>query len=131
MSKHTPEPWFTDDTFIGSSASDQLNSGYFTADCIGPDASANARRIATCVNACVGMADPATEIVELKRQRDELLGAISNIAAVVHCGGVCGLSSDDALVLIRKVTLKHWDRNSDPQHVMGTITRVSNQTKGI
>ena len=71
------------------------------------------------------------EIVELKRQRDELLEDISNIAAVAHCGGVCGLSPDDALILIRKATLKHWDRNSDPQHVMGTITRVSNQTKGF
>ena len=70
------------------------------------------------------------EIVELQQQRDKLLEDISNIAAVAHCGGVCGLSSDDALVLIREATLKHWDRNSTPQHVMACITRVSNQTKG-
>lgn len=36
----------------------------------------NARRIAACVNACAGMEDPAAEIAELKRQRDELLEAL-------------------------------------------------------
>ena len=36
----------------------------------------DASRIVSCVNSCAGMADPAAEIAELKRQRDELLGAL-------------------------------------------------------
>ena len=73
---------------------------------------------------------PTAEVVKLQQQRDKLLEDISNIAAIAHCGGVCGLSSDDALILIRKATLKRWDRNSNPQHVMDTIARVSNQIEG-
>ena len=44
--------------------------------------SANAARIVTCVNACAGMEDPAAEIDELRRQRDELLGLVK--AVVYH-----------------------------------------------
>ena len=32
------------------------------------------------VNACAGMADPAAEIAELKRQRDELLGLVKAVS---------------------------------------------------
>ena len=76
MSKHTPEPWFSDSEHVGSSVSDRLNDGWFAAKCLGPDRVENARRIAACVNACAGMDDPAAEIAELKRQRDELLDLV-------------------------------------------------------
>lgn len=45
---------------------------------------ANAARIVACVNACAGMADPASEISALKAQRDELLAACK--AALGACG---------------------------------------------
>ena len=45
-----------------------------TFACVYKDSDAS--RIVTCVNACAGMADPAAEIAELKRQRDELLVAL-------------------------------------------------------
>ena len=81
MSKHTPEPWFSDSEHVGSSVSDRLNDGWFAAKCLGPDRVENARRIAACVNACAGMEDPAAEIEKLRRQRDELLG----LARAVVC----------------------------------------------
>ena len=37
---------------------------------------ANAARIVSCVNACVGMEDPAREIERLKAERDRLLNVI-------------------------------------------------------
>lgn len=70
MSKHTPEPWpnFIDVCYPASPHPDSdglvdLNfNDYY--------------RASKCVNACAGMADPAAEIAELKRQRDELLAAL-------------------------------------------------------
>ena len=47
-----------------------------------PLGEANAARIVACVNACVGMEDPAAEIEKLRRQRDELLGLVR--AVVCH-----------------------------------------------
>ena len=76
MSKHTPEPWFSDSEHVGSSVSDRLNDGWFAAKCLGPDRVENARRIVACVNACAGMEDPAAEIEKLRRQRDELLNLV-------------------------------------------------------
>ena len=76
MSKHTPEPW--KDGFLRVTA---LNGGMRVAvtSCDGGNVEieqANANRIVDCVNACAGMADPAAEIAELKRKRDELLAAL-------------------------------------------------------
>ena len=107
MSNHTPEPWFSDSEHVGSSVSARLNDGWFAAKCLGPDRVENARRIASCVNACAGMEEPAAEIAELKRQRDELLAAISSIVEEVphrhgsrgnapgHGHDVAGIWDDD------------------------------------
>ena len=43
-------------------------------DC--PDLVSFAERLVSRYNACAGMADPAAEIAELKRQRDELLESL-------------------------------------------------------
>ena len=80
MSKHTPEPW--KDGFLRVTA---LNGGMRVAvtSCDGGNVEieqANANRIVDCVNACAGMADPAAEIAELKRQRDELLGLVKAVS---------------------------------------------------
>lgn len=93
MSKHTPEPWIAIDRAI------KLNNGFGYGETVanvpggntsGPffvqsdeECEANARRIVSCVNACAGMEDPAAEITELKRQRDELFAVISTIAEEV------------------------------------------------
>ena len=85
MSKHTPEPWIIDDSaelstsFYSDDATGSIIGGcqeYMFAHRDIEERRANARRIVTCVNACAGMADPAAEIAELKRQRDELLAAL-------------------------------------------------------
>ena len=86
MSKHTPEPWVVEDrqdidtNFYSDDATVSIIGGcqeYIFAHRDIEERRANARRIVTCVNACAGMDDPAAEIAELKRQRDELLAALN------------------------------------------------------
>lgn len=88
MSKHTPEPWglleSEDDKEYLRIRGTVLGGRYKIANVLWPNYSesarereaaetlANAERIIDCVNACTGMADPAAEIAELKRQRDSL-----------------------------------------------------------
>lgn len=55
-----------------------------------------ASRAALCVNACAGMTDPAAEIAELKRQRDELLDVLGA-----------------AIPLIKQARLDWCDQNSE------------------
>lgn len=86
MSKHTPEPWELldaegDKEYLRIRGT-VLGGRYKIANVLWPNYSesarereaaetlANAERIIDCVNACAGMADPAAEIAELKRQRD-------------------------------------------------------------
>ena len=75
MSKHTPEPWEFESEpqycseIIGSNG-DSVCTFVEDPSCVDVD------RILSCVNACAGMDDPAEEIAELKRQRDELLDAL-------------------------------------------------------
>ena len=90
MSKHTPEPWALFEVGDGrphlcpASDSDKMSiltiaeEDGVTFACVYKDSDAN--RIVTCVNACAGMTDPAAEIAELKRQRDELLSALHDAA---------------------------------------------------
>lgn len=83
--QHTKEPWGYDGhSGIGAINSDQFNGGYFTAEVMGPDKEANARRIVACVNACAGLENdqldkvvknPLSSYRELMQQRDELLAA--------------------------------------------------------
>jgi len=87
MSNHTPEPWYwhENDSYceINSERDGQIGDSC-ASSCLGDIdlGRANARRIVACVNACEGMEDPAAEIAELKRQRDELLGLVK--AVVYH-----------------------------------------------
>ena len=92
MSKHTPEPWALFEVGDGrphlcpASDSDKMSiltiaeEDGVTFACVYKDSDAN--RIVNCINACAGMEDPAAEIDELKRQRDELLGIVK--AVVYH-----------------------------------------------
>lgn len=45
-----------------------------------PDLVSFAERLVSRYNACAGMDDPAAEIAELKRQRDELLGIVKAVS---------------------------------------------------
>ena len=77
MSKHTPEPWaHAPEGMIVSMSTDTQPEDAVVANIKPRDAI----RIVTCVNACAGMADPAAEIAELTRQRDELLAALHDAA---------------------------------------------------
>ena len=96
MSKHTPEPWkisHDDSTEEWSIVTNQQGSIIANVneetgpELVGSDpvmrkmpGLENASRIVACVNACAGMADPAAEIAELKRQRDELLGLVKAVS---------------------------------------------------
>ena len=91
MSKHTPEPWFDDrathdELYQNIKILGDENRGICwlwiddaPVDDWNSEQRANANRIVTCVNACAGMANPAAEIAEMKRQRDELLGLVKAI----------------------------------------------------
>ena len=87
MSNHTPEPWYWHENGsyceINSERDGQIGDSC-ASSCLGDIdlGRANACRIVACVNACEGMEDPAAEIAELKRQRDELLGLVK--AVVYH-----------------------------------------------
>lgn len=63
MNQHTPEPWVIDGQCAAAAESDQVNSGYYTAICKGPDGEANSRRIVACVNACEGISTEDLEAV--------------------------------------------------------------------
>lgn len=60
MKKHTSEPWLIDGQ-CAAAESDQVNNGFYTAICKGPDGEANARRIVSCVNACTGLPQEALD----------------------------------------------------------------------
>ena len=92
--KHTLEPWeAAGDSIISSGPPDgpevcicniETDGGY-EAD--GEAREANKARIITCVNACVGMADPAKEIARFNSHSDELdniLGVIPSDAPCLH-----------------------------------------------
>ena len=74
MSKHTPEPW---PTFINCCEPSTPVPDSEPIVRLGFD---DYRRAKDCVNACAGMADPAAEIAELKRHRDELLGLVKAVS---------------------------------------------------
>lgn len=92
MSKHTPEPWLDDrathdDPYQNIKILGDENRGICwlwiddaPVDDWNTEQRANANRIVTCINACAGMTDPAAEIAELKRQRDELLGIVKAVS---------------------------------------------------
>ena len=120
MSKHTPEPWVFDDrpdidtNFYSDDATGSIIGGcqeYTFAHRDIEERRANARRIVTCVNACAGMADPAAEIAELKRQRDELLALAERLVQwdldyPVNCyNGYAGLQALNAIIRDNKVAI--------------------------
>ena len=103
--EHTKEPWSYDGhSGIAAVGSDQFNGGYFTAEVMGPDKDANARRIVACVNACAGipteelergptniveLMDKAwNEIAHLTKQRDKLVELLEDADELHAEGGI-------------------------------------------
>ena len=98
MSKHTPEPWVIwngGDGIMMYGAREPKRGGVALMCCnelvSGRTAIANARRIVACVNACRGLptdeleqkglvAAVGTQLLDVERQRDELLAALKEIA---------------------------------------------------
>ena len=90
-------------------------------DC--PDLVSFAERLVSRYNACAGMADPAAEIAELKRQRDELLAALEVAVTEIEayavtvdyeCGCARSIEQLDAagvigepLISLRQTIVKH------------------------
>ena len=121
MSKRTPEPWALFEVGDGrphlcpASESDKMSiltiaeEDGVTFACVYKDS--DARRIVTCVNACAGMTDPAAEIAELKRQRDELLALAERLVQwdldyPVNCyNGYAGLQALNAIIRDNKVAI--------------------------
>lgn len=81
---HTKEPWrITQLDRVIADCMGKVNDDYFIADCFGPDAKANARRIVACVNACSliptewleengAYAIPSPSFRDLIKERDQL-----------------------------------------------------------
>ena len=116
MSNHTPEPWYwhENDSYceINSERDGQIGDSC-ASSCLGDIdlGRANAARIITCVNACAGMEDPAAEIDELRRQRDELLGLAERLVQwdldyPVNCyNGYAGLQALNEIIRDNKAAI--------------------------
>ena len=70
-------------------------------------------RIVSCVNACAGMEDPAEEIAELKRQRDELLAAMKTIANSEEFHGDSFICDFDSLQSVARASIAKAKENSN------------------
>ncbi|MGL6255225.1 hypothetical protein ACSZMM_10460 [Aeromonas caviae] len=104
MSKHTPEPWVIwngGDGIMMYGAREPKRGGVALMCCnelvSGRTAIANARRIVACVNACRGLptdeleqkglvAAVGTQLLDVERQRDELLTALDGVLQWVAYG---------------------------------------------
>lgn len=89
MKKHTSEPWFIDGQ-CAAAESDQVNNGFYTAICKGPDGEANARRIVACVNFCAGI---STENLEVN---EKLLWLAEQYNALKYQSGALSLALEEA-----------------------------------
>ena len=86
-----------------------------------PDLVSFAERLVSRYNACAGMADPAAEIAELKRQRDELLAVLNKYEeAFDGLFGHCGSNG----------VFNHWGRRIDCTTLNEAHELSSNATKG-
>ena len=113
----TPGPWaYTKDS------KDFPVNGYVTVRdciysvCVLPYEGIRADNRVTANGLFIAAANPAA-ILALIQQRDELLAALNSAASVSHSGGLCGYAEDDALRLVRVITLPYWDKSaSDDKH---------------
>ena len=43
--------------------------------------------------------------------------SLRHIAAIAHCGGLCGLSEAGTLTAIRRISLVAWDKSGSEEHM--------------
>lgn len=67
---HTKEPWHVDEDF--NIAHKGIGESVIATTHYYGEYEANARRIVACVNACAGMADPATELTAIRARVAEM-----------------------------------------------------------
>lgn len=69
---------------------------------------------------------PSDETVLKSRDKEveQLRETLAGIANVAHCGGQAGMTKDDALNAIRKLSLPHFDLNSTIDDQMSEINRL-------
>jgi hypothetical protein len=121
--KHTPGKleWFTNGESSWIAAVDggctvaRLGDRELDPDCPQDVDEADAARLVDCWNACIGMDDPQSAITTIKRQRDELVKALQELAGVFvpavithrrFSAGPHGYAEIERRVLIAKETLK-------------------------
>jgi hypothetical protein len=78
------------------------------------------------------LADAASEIETLRKQRDELLEDLQIIASVAHCGGLGELNVDDVVMAIRHRTTAYFRKDaSDDTHreAIATVTGARNENR--
>ena len=136
MSNHTPEPWKyekelsagCDEWLISMDAGDRGRGICIAETRPGSVAGgqANAHRIVTCVNACAGMEDPAAEIAELKRQRDELLRDMQDVLDMLinQPHAVTAANQAEDMLRLSIGTAKHRVKGSAKNHLPDTAKMV-------
>ena len=58
-----------------------------------------------------------TELEALRKDAESL----RHIAAIAHCGGLCGLSEADALTAIRRSSVGAWEKLGSEEHMLRKV----------
>lgn len=66
---------------------------------------------------------------ELTSKHDRLLEDLEGIAMVAHCGGLDGMSQDDALIAIRRSTVSYWDKSATREQTVAVIARLKGRAE--
>lgn len=64
----------------------------------------------------------------MSKPKETPLEVLLEIATIAHCGGICGMTSDEALNHIRRLTINQWDKNANPQHVSSVMAKVKKES---
>ena len=70
------------------------------------------------------LTDHATATAEIAKRDAERL---KSIAEVAHCGGLIGLSEDDALTVIRRLSLEHFDRQRSTEETKRSLSAIAQE----
>lgn len=54
---------------------------------------------------------------------------LKHIAAIAHCGGLVGLSEAEALIVIRKLTVKDWSISGSSRSMHDTVLEALEEAK--
>jgi hypothetical protein len=57
--------------------------------------------------------------------------ALRRIASIAHCGGLAGLSQEEALFMVRKLSLNYWNTNATLEEERTALSEAINQAKAV